>query len=76
MAAMLAFAAHLIGAVKLLAQDKRIPKPLRWLAAFGLLPIPGPIDEGVLLVVGLVLFIFYRGVLGEAWSQTATSPRP
>ena len=36
---------RLLRAVKLLARDGRIPKPLRGLAAFGLLPIPGPLDE-------------------------------
>jgi hypothetical protein len=62
-------ARHLIRAVKLLALDGRIPKPLRGLAAFGLLPIPGPLDEAVLLVVGLVLVVFYRGPLREAWAK-------
>jgi hypothetical protein len=31
----------------LAATDKRIPKPLRWLAALGLAPIPGPFDEAL-----------------------------
>ena len=53
-----------------MARDGRIPKPLRWLAAIGLLPIPGPIDEAVLLLVALLLYLFYREPLIEAW-QTA-----
>ena len=44
-----------IRAVRLLAQDGRIPRPLRLLAALGLLPIPGPIDEGILLLVAAAL---------------------
>jgi hypothetical protein len=54
-------------AVRILARDGRIPKPLRGAAAFGLLPLPGPLDEAVLLGVGLLLFVFYRERLTEAW---------
>jgi len=71
LAAMLAAARRLIRSVKILARDSRIPKPLRGLAAFGLLPIPGPIDEAALLVVGLILWALYRDTLREAWSQAA-----
>jgi hypothetical protein len=70
-AAMTAAARRLIQAVKLLARDGRIPKPLRALAAFGLLPIPGPVDEAVLFIVGLLLLAFYRSPLREAWGQAA-----
>jgi hypothetical protein len=63
---------RLLRAVKLLARDGRIPKPLRGLAAFGLLPIPGPLDEAALLVVGTVLWLFYRRTLREA--RAASSP--
>ena len=59
---------RLLRAVKLLARDGRIPKPLRGLAAFGLLPIPGPIDEAVLVLVGAILSVFYRRTLREAWA--------
>jgi hypothetical protein len=68
---MIAGARRLIRAVKFLARDGRIPKPLRGLAAFGVLPIPGPFDEAVLLMVGLLLWGFYRDCLREAWSQAA-----
>jgi hypothetical protein len=61
---------RLLRAVKLLARDGRIPKPLRGLAAFGLLPIPGPVDEVVLLLVGAVLWLFYRRTLREAWAAS------
>ena len=46
-----------------------IPRPIRWLAAFGLAPIPGPFDEAVLLLVALILFLFYRGELRQAWED-------
>ena len=68
---MLAGVRRLIRTVKILARDGRIPKPLRALAAFGLLPVPGPFDECVLVVVGALLWIFYRRPLSEAWSQPA-----
>ena len=58
-------------AVRILARDGRIPRPLRGGAAFGLLPLPGPLDEAVLLLVGLVLALFYRERLAEAWRAAA-----
>jgi hypothetical protein len=39
------FAARTIRAMKVLARDQRIPKPLRWITGLALLPIPGPVDE-------------------------------
>ena len=64
-------ARHLIRAVKILARDGRIPVPLRGLAAFGVLPIPGPVDEAALLIVGALLWLFYRQPLTDAWAQAA-----
>jgi hypothetical protein len=58
-------------AVKLLAREGRIPRPLRALAAFGLLPIPGPFDEAALLLVAVLLWVFYRDVLADAWRRAA-----
>jgi hypothetical protein len=65
-----AFLRRALRAVKLIARDGRIPKPLRWLAAVGALPVPGPFDELVLLLVAAILFVFYRGPLREAWRQS------
>jgi len=59
-------------AVKIAATDERIPRPLRWLAALGLAPIPGPVDELVLLVVAIPLALLYRKPLAEAWARAAT----
>jgi len=73
---MLSAARRLIRAMKILARDGRIPKPLRGLAAVGVLPIPGPVDEVVLLGVGSVMFVFYRDVLREAWSRSADRDTP
>ena len=58
-------------AVTIVIRDKRIARPLRWGAALGALPVPGPIDEAVLLLVGGVLWLFYRDELREAWQQAA-----
>jgi hypothetical protein len=65
------FVRRAIRAVKLLARDGRIPRPLRGLVALGLLPVPGPFDEAVLLVAAALLFAFYRGPLREAWREAA-----
>jgi hypothetical protein len=63
------FAARSIQATKLIVQDGRIPKPLRWLTGLALLPIPGPFDEAVLLFIAPILFIFYREPMRDAWAQ-------
>jgi hypothetical protein len=58
-------------ATAILARDKRIPRPLRWLAGVALLPIPGPLDEAVLLLVAPLLFVFHREPMREAWRGAA-----
>jgi len=56
-------------AVRIVLRHGGVPRPIRWLAAFGLAPIPGPVDEAVLLLVAAILFVFYRRELREAWKQ-------
>jgi hypothetical protein len=68
------FLRRTLRAVKIAATDSRIPRPLRWLAGLGLLPIPGPVDEIVLVLVALPLALFYRGPLREAWQQAGEGP--
>ena len=60
---------RLVRAVRILATDGRIPWWLRGLAAFGLMPVPGPFDEAVLVLVGAILYVFHRDSLSEAWEQ-------
>jgi hypothetical protein len=61
---------RLVACVKLLARDSRIPKPLRAAAAVGLMPLPGPLDEVILLLVAIPLLVFYREPLRDAWQRT------
>jgi len=46
-----------------LAGDPRLPRPVRWLLVIGLLPIPGPVDEVVLVLAALLLLCYRRQVL-------------
>ena len=62
-----AFLVRLARAGKTLALDRRIPRPLRWAVGIGALPIPGPFDEALLLLVAPILFVFYREPMREAW---------
>jgi hypothetical protein len=64
---------RLARAVRLVLRDGGIPRPLRWLAAVGLAPIPGPFDEIALLLVAAILFVFYRGRLADAWREAGSS---
>lgn len=67
--------ARTLRATKIVARDRRIPRPLRWISLVALLPIPGPFDEGVLLVLAPILAIFYRGPMREAWSAADRAGR-
>ena len=70
------FVARTLRAMKLAARDSRVPRPLRWIAGIGLLPIPGPVDEALLLLVAPILLIFYREPMRDAWQQAFRSTRP
>jgi hypothetical protein len=63
----------LVRAARIVARDERVPRPLRWLAGLALLPIPGPFDEAVLLLVAPFLFVFYREALRQAWARSGLS---
>ena len=63
-----------IRSVKIVVRDGRIPRPLRWGGALGLVPVPGPFDEIVLLAVGGILWLCYRDELADAWQKAAATP--
>jgi hypothetical protein len=65
----LGFFGRVIRAVRIAATDRRIPRLLRYLAVIGIAPIPGPIDEALLLIVAVPLALFYRRPLAEAWGR-------
>lgn len=67
------FVTRTIRALTLLARDARVPKPLRWIAGLALLPIPGPVDEVVLLLIAPVFATFYRSPMREAWHHADSS---
>ncbi|HEY0630456.1 MAG TPA: hypothetical protein VGC98_00240 [Thermoleophilaceae bacterium] len=69
------FIARVIAATRILARDGRIPRPLRWLAGLALLPIPGPFDEAVLLLVAPIVATFYREPMRDAWRKAAKPQR-
>jgi hypothetical protein len=46
--------------VRRLARDPMIPRWLRLALLLGLLPIPGPVDDLVVVVVALIIVTFYR----------------
>ena len=60
---------RLIRAAGYAATDERIPKSLRWSAAFGLLPLPG-LSDVVLVVAAVPLGLFYREPLSDAWRRS------
>jgi hypothetical protein len=73
----LGFLMRVTRAVQIAGTDKRIPRPLRWLAAIGIAPIRGSFDgplllivavPALLLIVAVPLALFYRRPLVEAWS--------
>jgi hypothetical protein len=64
---------RLFRALRLVLSDERIPKPIRWIGGIALLPIPGPLDEVVLIVL-LPVLVVYRQPLREAWRQAARPP--
>jgi hypothetical protein len=67
------FLTRVIRAVRILALDGRIPRPLRGLVVVGLLPLPGPLDEAILLLAAGLLYVFHRSSLNEAWQQAGAT---
>ncbi len=62
-------ALRLVRTAKLLAHEPSVPKWLRGLFVFGLLPIPLFFDELALIVATALLYVSHRQVVIEAWSR-------
>lgn len=43
-----------------LVKEPHLPRPLRALLVFALLPIPGPVDEVALVLAAATIAVFYR----------------
>jgi hypothetical protein len=71
---MRAFIARTVRAVTLLARDERVPRTVRGIAAIGLLPIPGPVDELALMLVAPVFLVLYREPMRDAWVRASRPP--
>ena len=54
-----------------LARDPAIPRWLRGLLIFGLLPIPGPVDNAVLIVAVAFLVTVYRHRIAHHYAYEA-----
>jgi hypothetical protein len=63
----------LLRTLKGLARDPRIPRPIRWLLVAGLLPIPGPFDEAVLLIALGLIAVFCRSIYREIKAEAAVA---
>jgi len=70
------FLARTVRAARLVAADRRIPRPLRAVLVLGALPIPGPFDEIVLLLAAVPLLVFYRRPMTEAWRRAGETTAP
>ena len=75
MGSTVAFVKRVARAVRIVIGHGGIPRPVRWPAALGLAPVPGPFDEAVLLLVALILYVFYREQLRQAWRDAASDGR-
>ena len=62
---------HLLATATALARDARIPRWLRWLFAFGLMPIPLFFDELALIVATALMAVFHHRTVREVWKATA-----
>ncbi|HZQ15609.1 MAG TPA: hypothetical protein VFA82_02435 [Gaiellaceae bacterium] len=71
----MAIVRRLARAARIVAVDARIPKPLRALLGVSLLPIPGPVDEALLVLVAIPLLLFYRRPFTDAWRAAAPDRR-
>lgn len=53
-----------------LATHPLTPRWVRWLAVAALLPIPGPVDEIIAVILLILLTTFKRDLLRLVWNET------
>jgi hypothetical protein len=63
---------HLLRAAKVLAREPNIPRWIRWLFVFGLMPIPLFFDEVALILATGLMLVFHRRSVVAAWTGTRT----
>ena len=54
-----------------LARDPAIPRYLRYMLLFGLLPIPGPLDDVVVVIVAAIIIVRYRHRVAHHYAYEA-----
>lgn len=57
-----------------LAKDPNIPRWLRAMLVFGLLPIPGPVDDVVAGIAAVIIVTCYRHRIREHYAIEALLP--
>lgn len=69
------FVRHVARAGKALATDRTLPRWLRVVLVVACLPIPGPVDNLVQIGAVVIVAIWYRPALINAWvsARTATT---
>lgn len=65
---------RLLKLAKLLARDPRVPRPVRALILVGLLPVPGPFEEAVLVGSLALLLVIRPGLIRTLWCESAAEP--
>jgi hypothetical protein len=55
---------------KALATDKRVPRGVRPLIVFGLLPLPWILDEMALVLAATLLFFMRPGLIQILWQES------
>jgi hypothetical protein len=64
---------HVLRAAKVLAREPTIPRWIRWLFVFGLMPIPLFFDEVALILATGLMLVFHRRSVVAAWAETRTN---
>lgn len=54
-----------------LARDPAIPRWVRGMLVFGLLPIPGPVDDVAVVVAAVVILTLYRHRIAHHYAYEA-----